>query len=204
MTQKQWSDRGKAGGWEMNMIAVAAGDQVWGVDTNGRVGKWDCGVLGWTEQPQYGLIKMLAFDNLGNPWCVKQDGSLAKWDMSNATWNTQPNNWALDMVAFDKTGLMYGVGTNHNVGRKTETSPTWDDLGTLGNWAIRWLAFNPADNTDEVFCVGTGFNLGRYELDRPGDMQPVNQSWALKMVAFGNNLAWAVGTGSNVGNVDSL
>ncbi|MDJ0616414.1 MAG: Vps62-related protein [Calothrix sp. MO_192.B10] len=153
---------------------------MWGVGTNGNLGKANANGTGWDDAGVIGgwTLKMIAFDQQGLMWGVGTEGNLLKangtgWDNAGVI-----GGWTLKMIAFDQQGLMWGVGTEGNLGKANGTG--WDDLGFPGGWTLKMIAF---DQQGLMWGVGTEGNLGKANGTGWDDLGFLG-GWTLKMIAF--------------------
>lgn len=72
------------------------------------------------------------------------------------------------------------------------------DRGFLSTWHLNMVTF---DREDNLWCVGTSNNIGKWNSRTFGlvDKKEYNQSWESKMIAFDkSNAMWCVGTKGNL------
>lgn len=76
----------------------------------------------------------------------------------------------------------------------------WLNYQNLIQWTLKMLTYDKQDN---IWCVGTGGNMGKLKSDTESwDGQTSN--WTLNWLAFdSSNAMWCVGTDGNVGKWDS-
>ena len=93
-------------------------------------------------------------------------------------------------------GKRIAVGHGGNVGYWNGYG--WDNQNNLGDWSLKQITF---DLSGQMWCVGTGNNVGKYDPTKNKMTYMGNLgSWSINSIAFDiDGKLWAVGTGGHVG-----
>ncbi|MBL8151079.1 MAG: hypothetical protein JNN15_14220 [Blastocatellia bacterium] len=80
----------------------------------------------------------------------------------------------------------------------------WNNLGNLGGWTLKMLAFDQKNN---LWCVGTAGNVGQWDSSTFGwDDQGNLGGWTLNWLAFRptdpTDEVYCVGTAGNIGKYE--
>ncbi|AXG68484.1 hypothetical protein KORDIASMS9_00699 [Kordia sp. SMS9] len=203
-----WKNQGNPGLWTLNTIAKN-GTDIYCVNNNNSIGLWSNDQMGWIDKSYtYGNdIKMIAFDKDGTMWCVKTDHKYYKWHPDKWSNLTNWNGHNFKMVAFDLENKMWFVTLNGELfynDHSHNDSPIFKKQEGI-NWTLNWVDFSANDPSSEIYCVGAGENLGKFETDNASNgINQMNNNWKLKMIYYpklkeNNANVLCVGAGGNLG-----
>ena len=200
-----WTKVGNISDWSLNQILKDRNGELWCVGTHGNIARWDDNIFGWggsiQENDRIRLqmqIKMIAFDVNNNMRCVDVLNKEWKWEATEWVAHDDSSNWELAMIAYNSAGDKWCVGGLNNVGKWNEDNKIWESQGFLGEWKLKWLYFDPSDNT-KAFCINTGGHVGVYDFTL-NVMTPKLWNWELKMItSVDDKFLWCVTVNPDVG-----
>lgn len=148
---------------------------LWGVGTSYNFGKWNY----TSNPPQWhdykSSIVSVAAGNNGDLWATGQDNKLYKFDRTKQQWvEDGNNNWGLISVGVDSNNVVYGVSTDHQMGKRDPNTGKFTVVVQNPKWDLLQVAFD-AEGTK--WCVGTLFNIGKWDGTQFQDQPQMHRQW---------------------------